>query len=115
MRATADGRILVGVSLVGDLAVVGVVVLLPTLTLAAPNNADLILRALLKGILILGPFFFLARQVVPRLLGRVARAANTELLVLVMMVLTIGTAVITAAAGLSIALGAFWRGCSSTS
>jgi monovalent cation:H+ antiporter-2, CPA2 family len=107
---STHGRILVGISLVGDLAVVAMIVLMPTLNPTAANHAGLLIRALLKGILILGPFFFIARQVVPRLLGRVARAGNTELLVLVMMVLAIGTAVLTAAAGLSIALGAFLAG-----
>ena len=107
---STHGRILVGISLVGDLAVVAMIVLMPTLNPTAADHAGLLLRAVLKGVLILGPFFFLARQVVPRLLGRVARTGNMELLVLVMMVLAIGTAVLTAAAGLSIALGAFLAG-----
>jgi len=107
---STHGRILVGISLVGDLAVVAMIVLMPTLNPTAADHAGQLLRAVLKGVLILGPFFFLARQVVPRLLGRVARTGNMELLVLVMMVLAIGTAVLTAAAGLSIALGAFLAG-----
>jgi len=107
---STHGRILVGISLVGDLAVVAMIVLMPALNPTAADHAGLLLRAVLKGVLILGPFFFLARQVVPRLLGRVARTGNMELLVLVMMVLAIGTAVLTAAAGLSIALGAFLAG-----
>jgi len=104
------GRIAVGIALVGDLAVVAMIVLLPTLNPTAGNHLVLLLQALLKGVLILGPFFFLARQVVPRLLAWVAGTGNMELLVLVMMVLAIGTAVLTRAAGLSIALGAFLAG-----
>ena len=104
------GRLLVGVSLVGDLAVVAMVVLMPTLKPTAANQAGVLLQAFLKAAVILGPFFLLARKVVPQMLGRVAKTGNPELLVLVMMVLAIGTAVLTAAAGLSIALGAFLAG-----
>ncbi|TMI77009.1 MAG: hypothetical protein E6H04_14585 [Bacillati bacterium ANGP1] len=57
------GRIAVGIALVGDLAVVAMIVLLPTLNPTAGNHLVLLLQALLKGVLILGPFFFLARQV----------------------------------------------------
>ncbi len=104
------GRVIVGIALVGDLAVVAMIVLLPALNPTATGQPALLLRALLKGALILGPFFLLARRVVPRLLARVAGTGNMELLVLVMMALAIGTAVLTAAAGLSIALGAFLAG-----
>lgn len=107
---STHGRIVVAIALVGDLAVVVMIVLLPTLNPMATNQLALLLQALLKGILILGPFFLLARRVVPRLLVRVAGTGDMELLVLVMMVLAIGTAVLTAAAGLSIALGAFLAG-----
>ena len=107
---STHGRIVVGIALVGDLAVVAMIVLLPTLSSTATNQLALLLQALLKGALILGPFFLLARQVVPRLLTRVAGTANMELLILVMMALAIGTAALTAAAGLSIALGAFLAG-----
>ena len=104
------GRVVVGIALVGDLAVVAMIVLLPALNPTATSQPVLFLRALLKGALILGPFFLLARRVVPRLLARVAGTGNMELLVLVMMALAIGTAVLTAATGLSIALGAFLAG-----
>ncbi len=107
---STHGRIVVGIALVGDLAVVAMIVLLPALNPAATNQLALLLQPVLKGALILGPFFLLARRVVPGLLARVARTGNMELLVLVMMALAIGTAVLTRAAGLSIALGAFLAG-----
>src|SRR4029077_9086372 len=107
---STHGRIVVGIALVGDLAVVAMIVLLPTLSPTATNHLALLLQALLKGALILGPFFLLVRQVVPRLLTRGAGTGNMQLLILVMMVLAIGTAVLPAAAGLSIALGAFLAG-----
>jgi len=104
------GRVVVGIALVGDLAVVAMIVLLPALNPTVTSQPALLLRALLKGALILGPFFLLARRVVPGVLVRVAGTGNMELLVLVMMALAIGTAALTAAAGLSIALGAFLAG-----
>lgn len=108
--SSTHGQIAVGIALVGDLAVVAMMVLLPTLSPTASNQLALLLQAILKGVLILGPFFLLARRVVPRLLALVAGTGNMELLVLVMMALAIGTAVLTAGAGLSIALGAFLAG-----
>jgi len=108
--SSPHGRILIGISLVEDLAVVIMIVLMPILKPTAGSQAGVLLQALLKGGLILGPFFLLARQVVPRLLDRVGKTGNVELLVLVMIVLAIGTAVLTAAEGLSIAVGAFLAG-----
>jgi K+:H+ antiporter len=107
---STHGRIVVGIALAGDLAVIMMIVVLPALNPAATNHLALLLQAVLKGALILGPFFLVARRVVPGLLARVARTDNMELLVLVMMALAIGTAVLTRAAGLSIALGAFLAG-----
>lgn len=104
------GRVVVGIAIVGDLAVVAMIVLMPAFKPAAGNQAGVLLQALLKGALILGPFFQLARRVVPGVLDRAGKTGNVELLVLLMMVLAIGTAALTAAAGLSIALGAFLAG-----
>ena len=104
------GRIVVGIAIVGDLAVVAMTILLPTLNPAAKNPSTLLLQALLKGALILGPFFWVARRLIPTLLNRVARTRDTELLALLTVVLAIGTAGLTAAAGLSLALGAFLAG-----
>lgn len=107
---STHGHIVVGIALVGDLAVVVMLVLLPALSPASTNHPALLFQALLRGALILGPFFLLSRRVIPGLLSRVAATGNTELLVLVMMALAIGTAALSAAAGLSIALGAFLAG-----
>lgn len=104
------GQIVVGIAIVGDLAVVAMTILLPTLNPAAKDPFALLLQALLKGALILGPFFWVARRLIPALLDRVARTRNSELLVLATVGLAIGTAGLTAAAGLSLALGAFLAG-----
>ena len=104
------GRAVVGIALVGDLAVVVMSLLLLTLTPTGTSHPAVLLQALLKAGLILGPFFWLARRLIPGLLARVAGTRDMELLILVTMALALGTAALTRAAGLSIALGAFLAG-----
>lgn len=104
------GRAVVGIALVEDLAAVVMLVLLMSLTPANKSTSSAPWQGLLKAGLILGAFFFLARRIVPGLLARVAETGDMELLVLVTMALALGTAALTAAAGLSIALGAFLAG-----
>ena len=66
--------------------------------------------ALGKAALILAPIGFLAVYLVPRWLARVARAENKELFLLVILAICLGTAALTEAVGLSLALGAFAAG-----
>ena len=60
--------------------------------------------------LVLVPVGCLAAYVVPRLLARIARAKNNELFLLVLLAVCLGTAALTEAVGLSLALGAFAAG-----
>jgi CPA2 family monovalent cation:H+ antiporter-2 len=66
--------------------------------------------ALGKAALVLGPFFYLASRVTGPLLTRVARARSPELLLLVALAIGLGTAALSQAIGLSLALGAFLAG-----
>ena len=66
--------------------------------------------ALGKAALILAPIGFLAVYLVPRWLAQVARAENKELFLLVILAICLGTAALTEAVGLSLALGAFAAG-----
>jgi CPA2 family monovalent cation:H+ antiporter-2 len=66
--------------------------------------------ALLKAALILAPFGFLAATVVPRVMSLVARMRSDEMLLLVALAIGLGTAALTQAVGLSLALGAFLAG-----
>ena len=104
------GRAVVGIALVEDLAAVVMLVLLVALTPANRSSSAAPLQALLKAGVILGALFWLARRFIPGRLNRVAGTDDMELLVLVTMALALGTAALTAAAGLSIALGAFLAG-----
>jgi CPA2 family monovalent cation:H+ antiporter-2 len=63
-----------------------------------------------KAALILVPFAVLAHRVMPRLLGLVARTRSDELFLLVALAIGLGTAALSQAVGLSLALGAFLAG-----
>jgi len=104
------GRIMIGITLVEDLAVVVLIVLIPTFGSVDAVRLGPIARALGLAALILVPFFYLANKIVPPILTYVARTRSEELFLLVTLALALGTAAVTQAAGLSLALGAFLAG-----
>jgi CPA2 family monovalent cation:H+ antiporter-2 len=104
------GRVMIGITLVEDLAVVVLTVLLPVMGALEPGRLLAIAGALAKSALILAPFAYLAWRVVPMLLLRVARTGNDELFLMVALALGLGTAALTQTVGLSVALGAFLAG-----
>ena len=104
------GQVMIGITLVEDLAVVVLTVLLPVLGALEPGRLLAIAGALGKAALILAPFAYLAWRVVPTLLLRVARTGNDELFLMVALALGLGTAALTQTVGLSVALGAFLAG-----
>jgi CPA2 family monovalent cation:H+ antiporter-2 len=107
---TRHGRIMIGITLVEDLAVVVLIVILPRLGALDTSRLLSIAGALGVGIAILVPFFYLAAKVVPRVLTYVARMQSQEVFLLVALAIALGTAAITQAVGLSLALGAFLAG-----
>ncbi len=113
--STAHGRVMIGITLVEDLAVICMTVVLPVL--GNSRNGGLLMAAwvLGKALLLLIPLVFLAIKVIPRLLRRVKRTCNSELLLLVAIAICLGTAAIAQAAGFSVALGAFLAGVSISS
>jgi CPA2 family monovalent cation:H+ antiporter-2 len=104
------GRIMIGTALVEDLAVVGLIVVMPRLGAVDGDRVLAIVIALVGAAALLGPFTYLAAKVVPTLLTRVARTRSPELFLLVSLAVALGTAAVTQAAGLSLALGAFLAG-----
>ena len=107
---SAHGRVMIGMTLVEDLAVVVLTVLVPVLGGLEPGRFVPVATALGKAALILLPFGYLAWKVVPFLMTRVARTGNQELFLLVALAIGLGTAAVTQALGLSLALGAFLAG-----
>ena len=107
---SGHGRVMIGITLVEDLAAVAMMVLLPALGSLEPGRVLLIGQALGKALLILGPFALLAAKVVPLIMTRVARTQNSELFLLVALAIGLGTAALSQMVGLSLALGAFLAG-----
>jgi CPA2 family monovalent cation:H+ antiporter-2 len=107
---TRHGRVMIGIVLVEDLAVVVLIVLMPRLGDLGADRLLAIARGLGLAGAILVPFFYLAARVVPGILTRAARLQSPELFLLVALAIALGAAAITQAAGLSLALGAFLAG-----
>jgi monovalent cation:H+ antiporter-2, CPA2 family len=101
------GKIMIGITLVEDLVVVVLTILMPVLASLTPHHVLGVAQALGKAALILAPIGFLAVYLVPRALERIARSNNKELFLLVLLAICLGTAALTEAVGLSLALGAF--------
>ncbi len=105
-----QGHVMIGITLVEDLAVVALTVLLPSLNNLTGGHFLALGIAVGKAVLILTPVMFLAAKLVPPLMKRVGRAGNEELYLLVVLALGFATAAVTQAVGLSLALGAFLAG-----
>ena len=105
------GRVMIGITLVEDLAVICMSVVLPAfgtegggLQKAAWNLA--------KASLLLIPLMFLAIKVIPPILRRVKLTCDRELFLLVAIAICLGTAALAQTVGFSVALGAFLAGLS---
>lgn len=114
LLGTPYGRLSVGILLFQDLLLVPIMVLIPLLgvgveTMSAPSATEVGLT-ILKALALLGLILFGARVLIPRLLQLLARTGSRELFLLGLVALCIGAAWLTAAAGLSLALGAFVAG-----
>jgi len=104
------GRIMLGITLVEDLAVVVLTVLIPRLGALDAERVLELGRGLGIAAAILLPFFYLAARVVPAVVLRVARTGSQELFLLVALAIALSAAALTQAVGLSLALGAFLAG-----
>ncbi len=104
------GRFLVGINIFGDLMVVPMLLVIGPLS--ARHGAPILetVLALGKAAAALVLLFFAARFVVPRALHAVAATRRKELFLLAVLLLVLGTALATARAGLSLAIGAFLAG-----
>jgi monovalent cation:H+ antiporter-2, CPA2 family len=107
---TRHGRVMIGIVLVEDLAVVVLIVLIPTFGALEPGRILAVVTALGKAALVLVPFAYVAAKVIPPIMGRVARTRSDELFLVVALAIGLGTAALTQAVGLSLALGAFLAG-----
>jgi monovalent cation:H+ antiporter-2, CPA2 family len=106
------GRVMIGITLVEDLAVIFMTVILPVVGGTAEGKFAKVAWTLGKAILLLVPLTFAAVKVIPPLFRRVKATANSELYLLVGIAVSLGTAALAQAAGFSVALGAFLAGLS---
>jgi CPA2 family monovalent cation:H+ antiporter-2 len=107
---TEHGKRVVGVLLFQDLAVVPLLVIVPTLAQRPENLAPELTWALLKAALLLGVLLVGGQWVLRRWLHLVAKRRSHELFILNVLLVTLGLAWLTELAGLSLALGAFVAG-----
>ena len=105
---TQHGRVMIGITLVDDLAFVVMIVLIPVLTTLSGSEFLSIGFAFGKALLILIPVVFIAAKLVPPLMARIPDTRNQELRVLVALALGFATATVTQALGLSLALRRFF-------
>lgn len=104
------GRLVMGVLLFQDLAVVPLLVLIPALNSSGAAMADALAVAAVKAAVLLGLLLYGGQRVMRWWLTLVARRKSDELFMLNLLLVTLGLAWMTEHAGLSLALGAFVAG-----
>lgn len=107
---SAHGREIMGVLLFQDLAVVPLLVIIPSLTQPPEKLAALLGIALLKAIVVLALILVFGQRLMRKWFHFVARAKSSEVFMLNVLLITLSLATITELAGLSLALGAFVAG-----
>ncbi|HEX7312673.1 MAG TPA: cation:proton antiporter [Pyrinomonadaceae bacterium] len=105
----AHGQASLGLLIFQDLAIVVMVLLVPTLGGAGGSGAGIV-WALAKAGGIIAAVLLVARRVMPRILESVARTCSPEIFLLTVIAICFGTAYLTSLAGVSLSLGAFLAG-----
>lgn len=109
---TTYGRVMIGITLVEDLAVVCMTVVLPIFSGSGDGHFMKAAWTLGKALALLVPLVFFAIKVIPALLRRAKLTNDPEIFLLVAIAICLGTAALVQAAGFSVALGAFLAGLS---
>ena len=107
---SAHGREIIGVLLFQDLAVVPLLVVIPSLNEPPEKLAVLLGIALLKAVGVLALILVFGQRMMRKWFHIVARAKSSEVFVLNVLLITLSLATLTELAGLSLALGAFVAG-----
>jgi len=104
------GRRIIGILLFQDLAVVPLLILIPSLAKPAEELAMTLAWAAIKAAGVLALLLFFGQKVMRKWFNVVAKRRSQELFMLNLLLVTLGAAAITERAGLSMALGAFVAG-----
>jgi len=106
---TPVGRLSLAILIFQDLAIVGMVLLVPMLGGGGGTWVDAAVALATSGAII-GVTLLIARRIVPPALGAVARARRPDLFLLTVVLICLGTAWTLSLFGVSLALGAFLAG-----
>lgn len=104
------GRLMVGILLLQDLAIVPLMLMIPLLAAEGGRTGTDIGLVLAKATGVIFAILVLARRIFPWILEKVVRERSGELFTLTVLFLALGTAEMAHLAGLSLALGAFLAG-----
>ncbi len=104
------GRKIIGILLFQDLAVVPLLILIPSLAKNPENLAVTLAWASFKAVIVLFLLFFIGQKLVRKWFHVVVKRRTQELFMLNLLLVTLGAGWITEKAGLSLALGAFVAG-----
>jgi CPA2 family monovalent cation:H+ antiporter-2 len=104
------GREVMGVLLFQDLAVVPLLILIPSFSRSPEQMAVMMGLALLKAVVVLSLVLFFGQNLMRKWFYIVARGKSAELFMLNVLLITLGLAYLTQVTGLSLALGAFVAG-----
>lgn len=106
------GSVMIGITLVEDVAVVLMTIVLPVIGGSEEGRFVKAAWTLGKAALLLVPLAAIAMTLVPRLLRRAARTKDQELFLLVAIAVCLVSAALAQSMGFSVALGAFLAGLS---
>lgn len=106
---TEEGRMMIGILLAQDIAVIPIMLIVPQLAAASTEYAA-ILRATGTSLILLAAMYIVGMKLLPRLLSSVSRLKSRELFFLTTLCIALGAGYVSHAAGLSFALGAFVAG-----
>jgi len=107
---SSHGRISVGILLFQDMAVIPMMLLIPSLRQWETAQASAVALTLAKAGFSVAAILLLGRFAIPRLLKEVIRLNSREILAMTVLCLILGTAYIAQLWGLSLAMGAFIAG-----
>ncbi|RPJ17656.1 MAG: portal protein [Desulfobacteraceae bacterium] len=106
---TLSSRVMIGMLIVQDLAIIPMMIILPQLSNPAAG-LPLLAMAVLKSVIFLILMLYLGRKLLPRLLAHVAGWNSRELFILSITAIGLGIGYSTYLVGLSFAFGAFVAG-----
>ncbi len=107
---TPHGRSALGILIFQDLAIVPIILLTPLLAGASAHVTESISILLLKGIVVVGGVFVMARWALSWVLYHITKTRSQEVFIMSVALICFGIAWLTYEVGLSLALGAFLAG-----